>query len=222
MVETFPANAELAASGLASSSFIRDLLAQSRARCEESYRLDRSRRAGPNLLTPGELRSLTEPLELLTRIARPELEALLAKLAPASYVVVLSDANGVAIDFVASGPPDKKLWRMGVCAGATWGEPHVGTNGIGTSIMSRTPIIVHQRNHFLLKYAELTCTAAPLFDAQGRVIASLDASSVADLPQEIQGLVLDLVVRTARRIERMYFLERHRDRKSTRLNSSHT
>ncbi len=211
MVETFPANAELAASGLASSSFIRDLLAQSRARCEESYRLDRSRRAGPNLLTPGELRSLTEPLELLTRIARPEMEALLAKLAPASYVVVLSDANGVAIDFVASGAPDKKLWRMGVCAGATWGEPHVGTNGIGTSIMSRTPIIVHQRNHFLLKYAELTCTAAPLFDAQGRVIASLDASSVADLPQEIQGLVLDLVVRTARRIERMYFLERHRD-----------
>lgn len=188
-----------------------ELLAQSRARCEDSYRLDRSRKAGPNLLTPGELKTVVEPVELLTRVARPEMEALLAKLAPANYVVVLSDASGVAVDFVASGQPDKKLWRMGVCAGATWGEPHVGTNGIGTCIMTRSPIIVHQRNHFLLKYAELTCTAAPLFDAQGRVIASLDASSVANLPQEIQWLVLDLVVQTARRIERLYFLERHRD-----------
>lgn len=190
---------------------ILELLAQSRTRCEETYRLDRTRRAGPDLLTPGELKTVAEPLELLKRIARPEMEALLEKLALANYVVVLSDANGVAIDFVSSGEPDRKLWRMGVCAGATWGEPHVGTNGIGTSIMSRTPIIVHQRHHFLLKYAELTCTAAPLFDAQGRVIASLDASSVANLPEEIQGLVLDLVVKTARRIERLYFLERYRD-----------
>ncbi|MEZ5901486.1 MAG: sigma-54-dependent Fis family transcriptional regulator [Hyphomicrobiaceae bacterium] len=212
MVDTFPKSAELTAIDAISKSFIQDLLAQSRTRCEEAYRLDRSRRAGPYLLTPGELRCVAEPLELLTRVARPELEALLARLAPASYVVVLSDANGVAVDFVASGSPDRKLWRMGVCAGAAWGEPHVGTNGIGTSIMSRLPIIVHQRNHFLLKYAELTCAAAPLFDARGRVIASLDASSVANLPQEIQGLVLDLVVRTARRIERLYFLERYRDR----------
>lgn len=189
-----------------------ELLAQSRARCEEAYRLDRGRRAGPDLLTPGELRSLTEPLELLTRVARSEMQALLARLAPANYVVVLSDANGVAIDFVASGPPDRKLWRMGVCAGATWGEPHVGTNGIGTCIMSRAPIIVHQREHFLLKYAELTCTAAPLFNANGQVIASLDASSVADLPHEIQAFVLQLVVQTARRIERLYFLERHREK----------
>lgn len=194
-----------------STPAIVEMLAQSRVRCEDNYRLDRSRKAGPNLLTPGELKSVVEPVELLTRVARPEMEALLAKLAPANYVVVLSDASGVAVDFVASGQPDKKLWRMGVCAGATWGEPHVGTNGIGTCIMTRSPIIVHQRNHFLLKYAELTCTAAPLFDAQGRVIASLDASSVADLPQEIQWLVLDLVVQTARRIERLYFLERHRE-----------
>lgn len=194
-----------------SASEILQLLAQSRARCEENYRLDRSHRSGPNLLTPGELRNVAEPLELLVRVARPELEALLAKLAPANYVVVLSDASGVAVDFVASGEPDRKLWRMGVCAGAHWGEPHVGTNGIGTSITTRSPILVHQRNHFLLKYAELTCTAAPLFDADGRVIATLDASSVANMPQELQWLVLDLVVQTARRIERLYFLERHRE-----------
>lgn len=188
-------------------------LAQSRVRCEEAYRLDRGRRAGPDLLTPGELRTLSEPLELLTRVARAEMQALLARLAPANYVVVLSDANGVAIDFVASGSPDRKLWRMGVCPGATWGEPHVGTNGIGTCIMSRAPIIVHQRDHFLFKYADLTCTAAPLFDARGDVLASLDASSVANLPQEIQALVLQLVVQTARRIERLYFLERHREKR---------
>jgi transcriptional regulator of acetoin/glycerol metabolism len=188
-------------------------LAQSRVRCEEAYRLDRGRRAGPDVLTPGELRTLSEPLELLTRVARPEMHALLARLAPANYVVVLSDANGVAIDFVASGSPDRKLWRMGVCPGATWGEPHVGTNGIGTCIMSRAPIIVHQRDHFLFRYADLTCTAAPLFDAKGGVLASLDASSVANLPHEIQTLVLQLVVQTARRIERLYFLERHREKR---------
>ena len=53
MVDTFPKSAELTAIDAVSKSFIQDLLAQSRTRCEEAYRLDRGRRAGPRTARKG-------------------------------------------------------------------------------------------------------------------------------------------------------------------------
>ena len=190
---------------------ITEVVRSSWERCSSVHRLMRTNKDGPSVLTRPELKALAEPLDDLSRIARPEITELLKKLSPVNYVVVLSDPDGVALEVQASMPIDKALNRMGVCAGATWGEPHVGTNGIGTSIAYRRPVIVHRHNHFLLRYDDLTCTAAPLFDSSGRVIGALDASSVANFSSEIQSFILERVVRTARRIERSYFLAQNRN-----------
>jgi len=36
--------------------------------------------------------------------------------------------------------------------------------------------VIHRSDHFLVQNTELTCSAAPIFDMQGRVIAALDIS----------------------------------------------
>ena len=188
-------------------------------RCISEYKLDRNRPKGPEIVTEPEFRDAADPLGHLAHIARPELERLTARLAMANYVVMLSDPNGVALDVLGAGRPDRALRSVGVCAGALWGENHAGTNGIGTSLAARAPVTIHRSQHFFPTYSGLTCTATPIFDCEGEVLAALDASSLADLPQEMQSFVLDLVSITARRIERRYFLERNQGRTILRIES---
>lgn len=193
------------------------LVVSSWKRCVTQYKLDPNRHSGPEIVTQPELRSASDALDMLTHVAKPDIARLMNRLAPASYVIMLSDSNGIALDVLSSTPADRALRRVGVCAGAAWGEVNAGTNGIGTSIASGCGVTVHRSQHFYPAYLGLTCTAAPIFDANGNVIAALDASAVADLPQEMQSFVLDLVVETTRRIERRYFLKRNKNRHILRI-----
>ncbi|MCC7250795.1 sigma-54-dependent Fis family transcriptional regulator [Hyphomicrobium sp.] len=193
------------------------LIVSSWKRCVSEYKLDRAGNKGPEIVTINELRRAIDPLDLLRHVARPEIERLMGQVAASSYVVMLADPNGIALDVWTSSSPDRALRRVGVCEGAAWAEMHAGTNGVGTSIASRRAVTIHRSQHFFFSYSNLTCTAVPIFDPKGQVIAALDASSVADLPQEMQPLVCELVIATARRIERRYFLERNRNRAILRV-----
>ncbi len=195
------------------------LVESSWERCISTHKLDRSRHKGPEIVTAPEFKSAAAPLDLLTHVARADLEGLIGRLASLNYVIMLSDPNGIALDVLGATPSDRALRRVGVCTGALWGEDQAGTNGIGTSLASRSPVTIHRSQHFFPNYSGLTCTATPIFDSQGQIIAALDASSVADLPQEMQSFVLDLVTVAAHRIERRYFLERNRDRTILRIES---
>ena len=186
-------------------------------RCVSQYKLDRSGHKGPEIVTSHELKRAVDPLDLLRHVARPEIEQLMGQVGGSGYVVMLADPNGIALDVLTAVAPDRALRRVGVCPGAAWGEEQAGTNGIGTSIASERAVTIHRSQHFFFNYSGLTCTAAPIFGPDGQVLASLDASSVADLPQEMQPLVRELVSATARRIERRYFLEKNRNRAIVRI-----
>ena len=193
------------------------LVKSSWERCVSKHKLDRAHHKGPEVITEPELKVAADRLDLLTRVAKPYIERLVGWLAPSNYVIILSDANGIALDVVGGTESGRALRRVGVCSGAVWGEEYAGTNGIGTALACGSALTIHRDQHFFTIYEGLTCTATPIFDPQGEMIAALDASSVADLPQEMQSLVLNLVSATARRIERSYFLERNRDRTILRL-----
>ncbi|MFN3623722.1 MAG: sigma-54-dependent Fis family transcriptional regulator [Hyphomicrobium sp.] len=193
------------------------LVVSSWKRCVTQHKLDPNRHSGPEIVTQPELKTASDALDMLTHVAKPDIARLMNRLASANYVIMLSDANGIALDVLSSAPADRALRRVGVCAGAAWGEENAGTNGIGTSIAAGCGVTVHRSQHFFPAYLGLTCTAAPIFDAAGNVIAALDASAVADLPQEMQFFVLDLLVETTRCIERRYFLKRNKDRHILRI-----
>lgn len=196
---------------------IHHLIASSWKRCVNEYKLDQAGHKGPEIVTRSELKRAVDPLDMLRHVARPEIERLMGQIAASGYVVMLADPNGIALDVLTSTAPDRALRQVGVCKGAAWAEDQAGTNGIGTSIASRCAVTIHRSQHFFFSYSGLTCTAAPIFDADGKVLASLDASSVLDLPQEMQSLIRELVSMTAQRIERRYFLEKNRNRAILRM-----
>lgn len=189
-----------------------NLVTSSWQRCVGDYKLDGVNHKGPEIVTAQELKDAADPLELLCRVAKPEIDRLLARVAVANYVTILADPNGIALDVGSTMTVDNPMRRVGVCAGAVWNEALAGTNGIGTSITSRRAVTIHRNEHFFFTYAGLTCTAAPILDWNGNLIAALDASALADLPLEMQSFVLELVESTARRIERSYFLAQNSNR----------
>ncbi len=69
------------------------------------------------------------------------------------------------------------------CAGASWHERYAGTNAIGTSIASGSPIQVQRNEHFLKLNRSIIGSAAPIFDTDRTLVGVLSAFSDAYLPQ---------------------------------------
>jgi transcriptional regulator of acetoin/glycerol metabolism len=92
--------------------------------------------------------------------------------------------------------------------GGVWSERHGGTNGMGTCLAERAPLIVHRDQHFLARNTGLTCCAAPIFDPAGELAAVLDASGESDRAQQHTLVLVNL---SAQAIEKRLFLHRFRD-----------
>ncbi|MGL1728849.1 GAF domain-containing protein, partial [Vibrio parahaemolyticus] len=69
--------------------------------------------------------------------------------------------------------------QAGLIVGAQWSEQREGTNGIGTCAAESRPITIHQADHFRSRHIGLSCSAAPIHDPYGHVVAVLDASSAS-------------------------------------------
>lgn len=187
----------------------KDRLLRSWQRSLEGYGLDPGRTAQPRILTGSSLRERQEPLEAFLRIARHGVRRLYEHVRDANYVVLLTDLDGVTIDFVGQPSLDKELKKAGLYLGSVWTESAEGTCGVGTSIIDRVPITVHKREHFRAPNTTLTCSAAPIFDVDGSVRAILDASALySPDDKRSQNLVLKFVTLAADMVENAYFLDR--------------
>jgi AraC-like DNA-binding protein len=87
-----------------------------------------------------------------------------------------------------------------------WSEEVEGTNGIGTCIVEERPITVHRGQHFRSRHINLSCSGAPVFGADGRLMAVLDVSAIdPELSERAHALTGVLTVRSARAIEERFF-----------------
>jgi transcriptional regulator of acetoin/glycerol metabolism len=136
---------------------------------------------------------------------------------PAGFAVLLSDEHGVTLD--ARLPRQRDLYtQAGLIVGARWDESIAGTNGIGTTLAAGQPMTIHRQEHFLVSNFRLSCSVAPIYDAQNALRGCLNATCLnSDGPKEAQYLTLQLVIMYARLIENASFRQRYRDRLSLSL-----
>ncbi|WP_322057912.1 sigma-54-dependent Fis family transcriptional regulator [Paraburkholderia sp. J63] len=180
-------------------------------RCVHQYGLDPSRMQEARILPQMRLREHQQRIDDFTRIARHGLETLYGQVGAMGYVVLLTDADGVTVDYLGDANTDAALRRAGLYLGAEWSENGAGTCAVGTALATGQALTVHQADHFDATHIPLTCTAAPLFDSYGRLNAILDISALSS-PQakDSQMLALQLVRMYANQIEDAHFLRRHR------------
>ncbi len=186
-------------------------IARSWLRCLEDYHLDPAQTIAPTVLEHGRLLESRERLQQVLHIAGGEMNSLHQQLSGAGHAVLLTDARGVILNCVTA-PSERKIFeRAGLWLGADWSEACEGTNGIGTCLVERQSLTIHRDEHFRGRHTGLTCSASPVFDPHGDLLAVLDVSSAReDVSRQSQFHTMALVNLSAKMIESCYFL-RHFD-----------
>jgi len=187
-------------------------IANSWRRCIEQYSLDPARRHPAKVLDACTLRSLQEQHEALVHIAAAEIDWLYEHIAGSGYALLLTDANGIILYEKSEPTLVKTFHSAGLMAGADWSEPSQGTNGMGTCIVEKRAVTVHLNEHFHGCHIGLSCSAAPIYDPSGALLAVLDASTMDARNTSIsQAHTMALVSLSARLIEKCVFLQHFRD-----------
>jgi transcriptional regulator of acetoin/glycerol metabolism len=177
-------------------------------RCLDEYGLDPESTAQPEVLSHQEFAARKEQSLELVSFADTELAHLHRQLAGSGHSIILTDRDGVLLSYYGDPSFKGAASRAGLVPGGLWSERYGGTNGMGTCLAERVPLIVHREQHFLARNTGLTCCAAPIFDPGGELAAVLDASGESDRAQQHTLVLVNL---SAQAIEKRLFLHRFRD-----------
>jgi transcriptional regulator of acetoin/glycerol metabolism/AraC-like DNA-binding protein len=165
----------------------------------------------PRILLPHELKDFREPLDELIFSAQEEIDRLYRVVREAGYTVLFCDTAGVAVEHRGDNADASRFRYWGTWLGGMWSEAVEGTNGIGTCIAEERPVTVHRGQHFRSRHIDLSCSAAPVFDVDGKLMAVLDVSAIdPQLSERAHALTGALTATAARAIAGRLFRERFR------------
>ncbi|MGH8753313.1 MAG: GAF domain-containing protein, partial [Burkholderiales bacterium] len=150
-----------------------DRITRSWKRCLDDYRLDPAKPQDPVVVDRSELLERQERIAEVLSIAKIEMANLYQQLAGSGYAIMLTDVDGVLLNYFGDPEFAHTASKTGLMMGAVWSEQYQGTNGMGTCLLEKKPLIIHHREHFLARNIGLTCSAAPIFDHEGKLLAVL-------------------------------------------------
>jgi PAS domain S-box-containing protein len=153
---------------------VRSDIAQSWLRCRRAGVDPRAGRSALLLARPL-LDDLLEKRRNLIDIARPFMENLYG-FASSSFVVLLCDERGYLMEAIGDSNVLSGDHGLNLCPGALWTEEEVGNNGVGTSLALQRPFQVSGAEHYCHKHHPWTCSGAPIFDNDNRMIGILEMS----------------------------------------------
>ncbi len=155
------------------SSAVSTVIAASWRRCMIDYALDPGSTQEHFVLDGRALQEYRNRHEHLIQVASAEIDWLYDHIAMSGCALLLTDAGGIVL-YEKADPTIQDTFRSaGLQLGADWSELRQGTNGMGLCIAEDRPIIVHRDEHFRACHIGLSCTAAPIHDPDGSLVAVL-------------------------------------------------
>ncbi|QYC45964.1 Acetoin dehydrogenase operon transcriptional activator AcoR [Nonomuraea coxensis DSM 45129] len=111
----------------------------------------------------------------------PLLAATLADLTTRTgHIMIISDGHGRVLWRDGDAAVLRRADQIGLSGGHEWGEPAVGTNGIGTALAAGRPVHVYSEEHLMRVLRVWSCSGAPITDPDsGLVIGCVDVSGVS-------------------------------------------
>ena len=189
---------------------IEPLVTRSWHRCLREYGIEPSSPRQISVLNPQSVKELQERMGELLPVARAEMESLYEQIAGSGFAVILADTQGAVLSTITDPALQREFRHAGLSLGALWDERHEGTNGIGTCLAESGPVTVHREEHFRGYNLSLSCSAAPILDPHGGIMAVLDASTANSSDSRlIQRHTMALVNMSAHLISRWNFLSEY-------------
>ncbi|RRO14336.1 transcriptional regulator [Saccharopolyspora rhizosphaerae] len=95
-------------------------------------------------------------------------------------IMVITDADGHVLWRDGSSAVRRNADALGFVEGMSWGEDAVGTNAIGTALVTGLPVQVYSAEHYVRSHHAWTCASAPMRDPRtGRLLGAVDLSGPA-------------------------------------------
>ncbi|WP_209016059.1 GAF domain-containing protein [Roseibium sp. RKSG952] len=164
--------------------------------------LDPSQKRPPVRVTDREFNQALEAAGDLLIVARPTLDGLFRLAGQAGCSIVLTNENGLILKSSSKAGDETSFRGWGLTEGAVWSEAAEGTNGIGTCLVEKAPVVIHQKQHFRSANIAMSCMAAPIYDPKGDIRAVLDISSCRrDLDASFAQVLGAMVTESARTVE---------------------
>ena len=152
-------------------------------RCEQ-FGLDHSSRPDFATLPKGILNDLVDQhrslLETTENEVLPYYENILSN---SACMIVLADRQGHVLNTWGQ-PRFGSAAQHGLVGGNQWTEMGVGTNAIGTALITGEAIQVGRDEHFLRANRFMVGSASPIYNTKNDLVGVLDISSDAYLPQD--------------------------------------
>jgi sigma-54 dependent transcriptional regulator, acetoin dehydrogenase operon transcriptional activator AcoR len=193
-------------SSSAASLHMPSYITDSWIRCSNEHKLDPIVPKDLYVVERQELLTRQEQLSSVLRAAKSEMATLFQQIAKAGYAIMLTDCEGVLLNYFGDPGFTHAASKSGLVPGAVWSERFQGTNGMGTCLLEQRPMMIHQDDHYLFRNTGLTCAAAPILDWRGKVLAVLDASGES---HRAPLHVLDLVRMSVQEVENQIFLNEY-------------
>ena len=141
-----------------------------------------------------DLRRRRDHAKVVRQLAQVELQSLSKQIAGSNFLLAFADCEGVILDVFADNRFAMSGSGGGIVAGSCWREHLVGTNGLGTALASGNAVAVTGSEHYFLSLGDVSCTAAPVRDAQGELVGVLDASSYVESRQRHTQALVQMAV----------------------------
>ncbi|MEM6664536.1 MAG: GAF domain-containing protein [Pseudomonadota bacterium] len=194
------------------SAAARSAIASSWHRSLVRFGLDPTNTQKINHVGAASLSASRDQLDALLNAASSELDRLFRLVGDAGCGLYLTDRSGIVLDHRCKDADAEQFRQLGLEPGANCSEAAEGTNGMGTCLAEERPVIVHRDEHFRAHHTAFTCIAAPVFGADGEVLAALDISTArADQTRSTNLLMADALLQCTRRIEGAFFRLAHPD-----------
>ena len=148
-----------------------------------------------------------ERAAVLRRLAVSEMENLYHQIAGTNFMIALAAPDGMLLDTICDSSFSDTARAASIQPGTLWSEARCGTNALGTVAETGQAVTVHGGEHFFSFHGGLTCSAVPVFGANGALAGVLDASSDC---RSRQRHTQALVSMAAAQIENGLFRECHR------------
>ncbi len=189
------------------ASNIESMVERSWHRCIDDYGLSPSSTPLPHVLEKIELRECEEHFSKAREISQNSVNKLYEFIADIGYTILLTDNNGITLDCRYNLDHENTLKKLGLYHGTNWSENISGTNGIGTCLVEKSPVLIRTGEHFFHEMFNATCTVSPIFDSKGKIMAALNATTLLPETANQNKLISRLVEQHAMQIEILNFIQ---------------
>lgn len=118
-------------------------------------------------------RPLRSNQQMLLNWVRSSIEDLYQLIEQPSFVVLLTDAHGLALDLQGDPAILEEVRAYGLRPGASLAEEHIGTNAVDLALREAQPIQTSGAEHYCTCFHNLVFAATPLFNIEGQSLGAL-------------------------------------------------